>query len=94
MGRNLYVGNLNFNVTSAGLEALMNPHGEVQSAEVITDRDTGRSKGFGFIEMGSDDEAKAAIEAMNGQGHDGRSLSVNEARSRTPRGGGGGGGRY
>jgi RNA recognition motif-containing protein len=69
-------------------------HGTVQSAEVIQDRDTGRSKGFGFVQMGSDDEAQAAISALNGQEHDGRALTVNEAKPREerPRGGGGGGG--
>ena len=92
MGKKLYVGNLSFNVSSSDLEALLSAHGEVRSAEVIADRDTGRSKGFGFVEMDSDDEAQAAITALNGQDHDGRALTVNEARPRTPRGGGGGGG--
>src|SRR5207247_2981267 len=68
------------------------PHGTVQSAEVVTDRDTGRSKGFGFVEMGSDAEAQAAIAALNGQDNGGRALTVNEARPREDRGGGGGGG--
>ena len=95
MGKKLYVGNLSYNVTSSDLEQLFAAHGTVQSAEVIADRDTGRSKGFGFVEMGSDDEAQAAISAMNGQEHDGRALTVNEAKPREdrPRGGGGGGGR-
>lgn len=91
MGRKLYVGNLGFNVSSADLEQLFAPHGTVQSAQVITDRSTGQSRGFGFVEMDSDQEAQAAIEALNGQEHDGRALTVNEARSRESRGGGGGG---
>lgn len=92
MGRKLYVGNLGFNVSSADLEQLFAPHGTVQSAQVITDRSTGQSRGFGFVEMDSDQEAQDAIEALNGQEHDGRALTVNEARSRESRGGGGGGG--
>src|SRR5881394_2755913 len=95
MGSKLYVGNLSYNTTSSELEQLFGQHGNVQSAEVIQDRDTGRSKGFGFVQMGSDDEAKAAIAALNGQEQDGRALTVNEAKPREdrPRGGGGGGGR-
>jgi RNA recognition motif-containing protein len=94
MGRKLYVGNLSYNVTDADLEQLCAQHGTVQSAQVIQDRDTGRSKGFGFVEMGSDEEAQAAIAALNGQEHDGRALTVNEAKPKEdrPRGGGGGGG--
>jgi RNA recognition motif-containing protein len=95
MGQKLYVGNLSYNATSSDLEQLFSQHGTVQSAEVIQDRDTGRSKGFGFVEMGSDQEAQAAITALNGQQHDGRTLTVNEAKPREdrgPRGGGGGGG--
>ena len=94
MGRKIYVGNLSYNVTSSDLEQLCGQHGTVQSAEVISDRDTGRSKGFGFVQMGSDAEAQAAIAALNGQEHDGRALTVNEAKPREerPRGGGGGGG--
>ena len=93
MGSKLYVGNLSYNVTSTDLEQLCAQHGTVQSAEVIQDRDTGRSKGFGFVQMGSDEEAQAAISAQNGQQHDGRALTVNEAKPREdrPRGGGGGG---
>jgi RNA recognition motif-containing protein len=93
MGSKLYVGNLSYNVTSSELEQLCAPHGTVQSAEVIQDRDTGRSKGFGFVQMGSDEEAQAAISALNGQEHDGRALTVNEAKPREerPRSGGGGG---
>ena len=94
MGNKLYVGNLSYNVDSSALEALFAAHGTVQSAQIITDRDTGRSKGFGFVEMGSDAEAQAAIAALNGQENDGRALTVNEAKPREdrPRGGGGGGG--
>jgi RNA recognition motif-containing protein len=94
MGNKLYVGNLNYDVDSSALEAIFAPHGTVQSAQVITDRDTGRSKGFGFVEMGSDAEAQAAIAALNGQENGGRALTVNEAKPREdrPRGGGGGGG--
>ena len=93
MGSKLYVGNLSYNTTSSDLEQLFSQHGTVQSAEVISDRDSGRSKGFGFVEMGSDQEAQAAIAALNGQQHDGRTLTVNEARPKEDRGGGGGGGR-
>ena len=94
MGSKLYVGNLSYNTTSSDLEQLFAQHGSVSSAEVIQDRDTGRSKGFGFVQMGTDDEAQAAIAALNGQQHDGRALTVNEAKPREdrPRGGGGGGG--
>ena len=94
MGSKLYVGNLSYNTTSSDLEQLCGQHGTVQSAEVIQDRDTGRSKGFGFVQMGSDAEAQAAIAALNGQEVDGRNLTVNEAKPREdrPRGGGGGGG--
>ena len=94
MGSKLYVGNLSYEVTGSDLEQLFAQHGTVQSAEVIADRDTGRSKGFGFVQMGSDDEAQAAIAALNGQQHNGRALTVNEAKPREdrPRGGGGGGG--
>ena len=92
MGKKLYVGNLSYDTTDAALEQLFAAHGTVQSAQVIMDRDTGRSKGFGFVEMGSDQEAQAAIQALNGQEIGGRSLTVNEARPREPRPGGGGGG--
>src|SRR6516162_3417246 len=94
MGKKLYVGNLTYGVTDSQLEQLFAPHGTVQSAQVIMDRDTGRSKGFGFVEMGSDQEAKAAIAAMNGKEVDGRALTVNEAKPREDRGGGGGGRGY
>ena len=94
MGSKLYVGNLSYNTTGSDLEQLFAQHGSVTSAEVIQDRDTGRSKGFGFVQMGSDSEAQAAIAALNGQQHDGRALTVNEAKPRTDRGGGGGRGGY
>lgn len=99
MGKKLYVGNLAYSVTDGTLEQMFAAHGSVQSAQVIMDRDTGRSKGFGFVEMGSDQEAQAAISALNGQPMDGRSLTVNEAKPRENRGGGrggygGGGGGY
>src|SRR5438477_3741318 len=91
MGKKLYVGNLSYGMTDSTLEQLFAPHGTVQSAQVIMDRDTGRSKGFGFVEMGSDQEAQAAIQALNGQQVDGRALTVNEARPKTEGGGGRGG---
>jgi RNA recognition motif-containing protein len=97
MGKKLYVGNLSYDVSSPDLERMFSPHGTVESAQVIEDRATGRSKGFGFVEMGSADEAQAAINALNGQDHGGRALTVSEARPREARGGGrggyGGGGR-
>src|SRR5258707_5426798 len=94
MGRKLYVGNLSYGVTDADLEQMFAAHGTVQSAQIMMDRDTGRSKGFGFVEMKSDQEAKAAIAALNGQDSGGRALTVNEARPKTEGGrGGGGGGR-
>ena len=92
MGKKLYVGNLGYGVTDADLEKMFQPHGAVQSAQVIMDRDTGRSKGFGFVEMGSDQEAQAAIAALNGKEVDGRALTVNEARPKEGGGGGRGGG--
>ena len=94
MGKRLYVGNLSYGVDSSILEQLFSQYGSVQSAEVVNDRDTGRSKGFGFVEMGTDDEAQAAITGLNGKDHEGRALTVNEAKPREdrPRGGGGGGG--
>jgi len=92
MGKKLYVGNLGYDVSSSDLEALLSPHGTIQSAEVIMDRSTGQSKGFGFVEMGSDAEAQAAIAALDGKDHGGRALKVNEAKPRAPRTGGGGGG--
>ena len=94
MGKKLYVGNLSYGTTDSDLQRLFEAHGTVQSAQVIMDRDTGRSKGFGFVEMGSDAEAQAAIQALGGKEVDGRALTVNEARPKTEGGrGGGGGGR-
>lgn len=94
MGKRLYVGNLSFSVTGSDLEALFSEHGSVTSAQVISDRETGRSKGFGFVEMANDGEAQAAINALNGTQQQGRAITVNEARPREERpGGGGGGGR-
>jgi RNA recognition motif-containing protein len=92
MGTRLYVGNLSYNVDSSALEQLFAQHGQVTSAQVISDRDTGRSKGFGFIEMASESDAQNAIAALNGQEYDGRALTVNEARPKEQRSGGGGGG--
>ncbi len=86
MAKKLYVGNLGYGVSSSALETMFAAFGTVQSAQVIEDRDTGRSKGFGFVEMGSDQEAQAAIQGLNGQEQDGRPLTVNEARPREPRG--------
>jgi len=91
MGTRLYVGNLSYSVSSSDLEQLLSQHGTVESAEVIADRMSGRSKGFGFVEMASDEEAQAAINALNGQEHDGRALTVNVAKPREDRGGRGGG---
>jgi len=99
MGKKLYVGNLTYGVTDSTLEQMFAAHGTVESAQVIMDRDTGRSKGFGFVEMKTDQEAQAAIAAMNGKDFEGRALTVNEAKPREDRGGsrggygGGGGGR-
>jgi RNA recognition motif-containing protein len=97
VGKRLYVGNLSYSVTNESLEELFAQYGSVQSAQVVQDRDTGRSKGFGFVEMGDDNAAQEAIRALNEKEHDGRNLTVNEARPREERsgsrGGGGGGGR-
>ena len=92
MGKKLYVGNLSYDVDSSSLQSLFGAHGTVESAQVISDRDTGRSKGFGFVEMSNDEEAQAAIAGLNGQQHMGRALTVNQAKPREdrPRGGGGG----
>ena len=92
MGKKLYVGNLTYGVTDSTLEQMFTANGTVESAQVIMDRDTGRSKGFGFVEMKSDQEAQAAITGLNGKDVEGRSLTVNEARPRTEGGRGGGGG--
>jgi RNA recognition motif-containing protein len=98
MGKKLYVGNLTYGVTDSTLEQMFAAHGTVESAQVIMDRDTGRSKGFGFVEMKTDQEAQAAIAALNGKDVEGRALTVNEARPRTEGGGrggrGGSGGGY
>jgi RNA recognition motif-containing protein len=91
VSKKLYAGNLSYNVTSADLEQMFSEFGEVRSAEVIQDRDTGRSKGFGFVEMADDNAANQAIQALNLKEHDGRAMSVNEAKPREARSGGGGG---
>lgn len=93
MGTKLYVGNLAYSVDKSRLEEMFADFGAVVSAQVIMDRETNRSKGFGFVEMGSDQEAQAAIAALNGKNMDGRNLTVNEARPQEPRSGGFGGGR-
>jgi RNA recognition motif-containing protein len=93
MGRKLYVGNLPYSATEASLREAFSASGTVDSVNVITDRDTGQSKGFAFVEMSSDSEAQRAIQAMNGQSLDGRQIKVNEARPKGSGGGGGGGGR-
>lgn len=87
MAKKLYVGNLSYSVTSEELQELFAPFGTVQSAQVIEDRDAGRSKGFGFVEMSSDEEARKAIAGLNGQVHGERALTVNEAKPRESRGG-------
>jgi RNA recognition motif-containing protein len=92
MGKRLYVGNLPYTISDSELQQLFEQHGSVTSAQVVMDRDTGRSKGFGFVEMGTDAEAQAAIAALHGAEFGGRTLTVNEARPK-PEGGGGGGGR-
>ena len=92
MAKKLYVGNLSYQVDSSELEQLFGAHGQVLSAQIINDRDTGRSKGFGFVEMGNDSEAQAAIAALNGQDNGGRALTVNEAKPKESRSGGGNGG--
>ena len=93
MGKKLYVGNLSFSMTDSTLEQAFAACGTVESAKVITDRDSGRSKGFGFVEMSSEQEAESAIEKLNGAVVDGRPLTVNEARPQAPREGGSRGGR-
>ncbi len=92
MAKKLYVGNLPYGFSDSDLQNLFTPHGEVQSAQVIMDRDTGRSKGFGFVEMNDANQAQAAITALNGQEINGRALTVNEARPREERTGGARGG--
>ena len=92
MAKKLYVGNLSYETKDSDLQSMFEEFGSVQSAQVIMDRESGRSKGFGFVEMGSDQEAQGAISALNGKEMDGRALTVNEARPREDRGGGGRGG--
>lgn len=92
MGKKIYVGNIPFTITEANLTDWFSPYGQVESARLITDRDSGRSKGFGFVEMSSDEEAERAIAEMNGKEMEGRALTVNEARPQAPRTGGFGGG--
>ena len=92
MSKKIYVGNLPWSTTSTDLEQMFAPHGTVRAAEVISDRETGRSRGFGFVEMETEEGMNAAIQALNGFDMGGRPLTVNEARERTPRPGGGGGG--
>lgn len=93
MSKKLYVGNLGYGVTDSDLSKMFEPHGTVESSQVIMDRDTGKSKGFGFIEMKTPQEAQAAIAALNGQDADGRALKVNEAKPRAEGSRGGDGGR-
>jgi cold-inducible RNA-binding protein len=93
MGKKLYVGNLAYSIGDSDLQQMFAAHGTVNSAQVIMDRETGRSKGFGFVEMGTDQEAQAAIAACNGKEIEGRALTVNEARPKAEGGGGGRGGR-
>jgi len=90
LGTKLYVGNLSYDINKSDLEQMFAAHGTVTSAQVITDRETQRSKGFGFVEMGTEQEAQTAISALNGKSVDGRALTVNEARPQEPRSGGGG----
>ena len=99
MAKNIYVGNLVWECTNEDLIQLFQQHGTVKSAQVVMDRDTGRSRGFGFVEISNDEEADRAIAALNGFQYNGRDLTVNEAKPREPRpprhgGGGGGGGGY
>lgn len=95
MGKKLFVGNLPFSATEEGIHQIFSQHGAVESVRLITDRDTGRSRGFGFVEMSNDDEATATIEKLNGADFQGRAMTVNEAKPMEPRGerGGFGGGR-
>jgi cold-inducible RNA-binding protein len=86
----IYVGNLNFRTSEQALGDLFSEHGQVENVAIVADRDTGRSRGFGFVEMADESEGRAAIEALNGHEVDGRNLTVNEARPRAPRGSGGG----
>jgi cold-inducible RNA-binding protein len=90
--KNIYVGNLNFQATEDSVRSLFETHGTVGRVNIVTDRDTGQPRGFGFVEMSNDGEGEKAIAALNGKDFDGRALSVNEARPKTERAGGGGGG--
>jgi len=90
MTKNVYVGNLSYDITQGKLQELFEAHGQVSSVNIITDRDTGRPRGFAFVEMMTDEGASAAISALNGQDVDGRALKVSEAKPRAPRDGGGG----
>ncbi len=90
--KKIFVGNFSFNTTESDLRQWFETHGAVENATVVTDRDTGRSRGFGFVEMSDNSQADAAILALNGADHQGRQLTVNEARPKTERSGGGGGG--
>jgi cold-inducible RNA-binding protein len=90
--RNIFVGNLSFGATEDSVRSLFEAHGTVDRVSIVTDRDTGRSRGFGFVEMPNDSEGDRAISSLNGREIDGRSLNVNEARPKTERSGGGGGG--
>ncbi len=90
--KNIFVGNLNFSTTEDDLRQLFEPYGQVDRVSIMTDRDTGRSRGFGFVEMANSEEGEKAIAALNGQDIGGRTLNINEARPKTERGGGGGGG--
>ena len=94
MSKKLYVGNLSYSVDNTQLEEMFSKYGDVRSAQVVQDRDTGRSKGFGFVEMSDDNAAREATEGLNGRDQDGRALTVNEARPKESRSSGGGGGGY
>ncbi|MCZ6834844.1 MAG: RNA-binding protein [Planctomycetota bacterium] len=91
---NIYVGNLSFDASESDVRSLFEAHGTVDKVNLITDRETGRPRGFGFVEMSDDEQGRAAIAALDGQDHEGRNLKVNEAKPRENRGGGGGGGRW
>src|SRR5579864_7004848 len=92
--KNVFVGNMSFEATESGLRSVFEPFGEITRIQLITDRDTGRARGFGFVEMSNDDEAAKAIAALNGTQMDGRALSVNEAKPKAPRSGPGNGGGF
>lgn len=94
MGKKIYVGNLSYSMNDESLASLFAAHGTVESARIITDRDTGRSKGFGFVEMGTDSEANKAIQSLNGTEQGGRAMNVSEAKPMEPKGRGNGGGGF